>query len=158
MGGLAHSQFSTADLPKNERFSAWREDISSIFDVERSPICDETPFHATFELYHFGRSILAEVDSSAGRYVRSKEKVRRDGLDAFLVQLFIEGGVQFGCGQRTTYTEAGDIVIFDLAQPVDNINSRFRHVTSMWPREVLEEVHPILPAGTARRFPATTRP
>jgi AraC-like DNA-binding protein len=63
-------------------------------------------------------------------------------LDAILIQLFIRGSVQFGVGQRITYAKAGDIVIFDLAQTVDNINLEFDHITSMWPRSAVEELIP----------------
>lgn len=113
-----------------------------IFDVEKSPVADEAPFHATFDLFHFGQSVLGDLTASTGRYVRTRRKVARDGLDAILLQLFLEGGVQFGVGRRTTYAQAGDIVVFDLAQPVDNINTKFRHLTSMWPRAAIEEVLP----------------
>jgi len=116
--------------------------MSPIFDVEDSPSPVDRPYHATFELHHFGQSVLGDLKASTGRYIRTERKAARDGLDAILIQLFIEGGVQFGVGRRTTYAQAGDIVIFDLAQPVDNINSEFRHVTSMWPRAAIEEVVP----------------
>lgn len=141
---LPHSLFTTDVLPERERFAGWREDMSVIFDVEQiSPLSGEKDaFQATFDLYHFGRSVLGGLSSSTARYVRSQRKAARDGLDAILLQLFLEGGVQFGVGQRTTYAEAGDIVVFDLAQPVNNINRRFRHITSMWPRTVLEETVP----------------
>jgi AraC-like DNA-binding protein len=144
MDKLPHSLFSTDTLPSQERFAAWREDMSVIFDVERvpSPPSGDEAFHATFELFYFGRSVLGGLSSSTGRYIRSRRKAARDGLDAILLQLFLEGGVQFGVGQRTTYADAGDIVVFDLAQPVDNINRSFRHITSMWPRVLLEEVVP----------------
>lgn len=144
MSALPHSLFTTDVLRERDRFAGWREDMSVIFDVEKAPVseADNEAFFATFELYHFGRSVLGGLSSSTGRYIRSQSKAARDGLDAILVQLFLEGGVQFGVGQRTTYAKAGDIVIFDLAQPVDNINSKFRHLTSMWPRHALEEVAP----------------
>jgi len=141
---LPHSLFTTDVLGERERFAAWREDMSVIFDVEKAPLAkgDDDAFFATFELYHFGRSVLGGLSSSTARYIRSQRKATRDGLDAILIQLFLEGGVQFGVGQRTTYAEAGDIVVFDLAQPVDNINSKFRHLTTMWPRDVIEEAIP----------------
>lgn len=118
--------------------------MSVIFDVEQilPPYGKKDPFQATFDLYHFGHSVLGGLSSSTARYVRSQRKAARDGLDAILIHLFLEGGVEFGVGQRTTYAEAGDIVVFDLAQPVDNINRKFRHITSMWPRTVLEETVP----------------
>jgi AraC-like DNA-binding protein len=142
VNSLPHSLFTTDALPEKDRFAAWREDMSTIFDVEESPLPVERPYHATFELHHFGRSVLGDLGASTGRYVRKQRKAARDGLDAVLLQLFIEGEVQFGVGRRTTYAQAGDIVIFDLAQPVDNINSKFRHVTSMWPRAAIETVVP----------------
>jgi len=139
---LPHSLFTTDALPEKDRFAAWREDMSTIFDVEDSPLPIESPYHATFELHHFGQSVLGDLKASPGRYVRTPRKASRDGLDAILLQLFIEGGVQFGVGRRTTHAQAGDIVIFDLAQPVDNINAKFRHITTMWPRAAIEEVVP----------------
>lgn len=113
-----------------------------IFDLERAPLGDSDPFHAVFDLYHFGHSVLGHLDASPGRYIRSRLKAARDGMDSILLQFFLEGGVQFGVGSRITYAVAGDIVVFDLAQPVDNINRKFQHLTSMWPRSAIEEVVP----------------
>ena len=156
MSSLPHSHFSTDDHPEKDRLCAWREDISVIFDHEIAPIRDPDPFHATFDVYHFGHSVLARLDASPGRYVRSTRKASRDGMDSILLQLFLEGSVQFGTERRTTYAEAGDIVVFDLAQPVDNINRKFRHLTALWPRDAIEAVVPdiarwhghCLPRGT----------
>jgi AraC-like DNA-binding protein len=142
VGSLLHSHFTTDALPPRDRFAAWREDMSVIFDLEKSPVHDERSHHATFDLYHFGQSVVGDLRASTGRYVRSGKKAARDGLDSILLQLFVEGGVQFGTGRRTTYARAGDIVIFDLSQPVDNINTEFHHITSMWPRMAIEEAIP----------------
>jgi AraC-like DNA-binding protein len=139
---LPHSLFTTDALPEKDRFAAWREDMSVIFDVEKSPIDDENPHHATFSVYQFGQSVLGGLNASPGRYLRSGRKVARDGLDAILLQLFVKGGVQFGVGRRTTYANAGDLVVFDLAQTVDNINTGFHHITAMWPRAAVEEMVP----------------
>lgn len=153
MSSLPHSIFSTDALSEKERFTAWREDMSVIFDVEKAPVRDDAPFHATFDLYFFGQSVVGALDASTGRYVRSRRKADKDGLDAILLQLFVEGGVQFGVGQRTTYASAGDIVVFDLAQPVDNINRKFRHITAMWPRAAIEEVVPDIARWHGRSLP-----
>jgi len=122
--------------------SAWCDDISVLFDVDRAAHDDGNPFHAHFDLYHFGHSVLAYLDSSTARYLRNSRKSARDGIDSILLQLFLEGGVQFGVGNQTTYAEANDIVVFDLTQPIDNINQKFRHITAVWPRTRIEEVVP----------------
>ena len=142
MARLPHSRFSTDDLPAKDRWGFWREDISVLFDLERAPIEDPEPFHAVFDLYHFGHSVLGHLDASPGRYLRSPRKAARDGMDSILLQLFLEGGLQFGVGRRTTHAKTGDIVVFDLSQPVDNINLKFEHLTIMWPRSAIEEVVP----------------
>jgi hypothetical protein len=98
---LPHSLFTTDALLEKDRFAAWREDMSTIFDVEDSPLPIERPYHATFELHHFGQSVLGDLKASTGRYIRSPRKAARDGLDAILIQLFIEGGVRFCVGRRT---------------------------------------------------------
>jgi hypothetical protein len=150
---LPHSHFSTNDLPEKDRMNAWREDISVLFDLERAPISDLEPFHATMGVYHFGQSVLADLKASSGRYVRSKRKASRDGMDAIFLQLFLEGGVQFGTAGRTTYAEAGDIVVFDLAQPVDNINRKFHHITAMYSRSAIEAVVPDISRWHGRSLP-----
>ena len=153
MTALPRSHFTTDALHERDRFSGWRDDVSVIFDVEECSVGEEEPFHADFDLYYFGQSVLAELKSSTGRYLRSKQKATRDGLDGILLQLFLEGGVQFNVRQRTTYAHAGDIVVFDLAQPVDNINTRFRHITSMWPRAAIEQVVPDIAHWHGRTLP-----
>jgi AraC-like DNA-binding protein len=85
---------------------------------------------------------LSDLRSSGARYIRNRRKIRRDGLDMILVQLFVEGGVQFGLGNETRYGQAGDIVLFDLTQPNDNINTDFRHITAGISRERVEAVIP----------------
>ena len=127
--------------------------MSVIFDVEPVPALDSQPHHATFDLYQFGQSVLADLNASSGRYARTGRKATQDGLDAILLQLFVEGEVQFGAGQRTTYASAGEIVVFDLAQPADNINTQFRHITCMWPRTVIEEVIPDIARWHGRTLP-----
>lgn len=142
MALIPHSRFCTDDLPERDREAAWHEDISVIFDHASAPVEDPFPFHACFDVYHFGHSALARLQASSGRYMRSTRKATTDGMDAILIQLFLEGGVQFGVGQRTTYAEAGDIIVFDLAQPVDNVNQRFHNITMGWPREMIEALVP----------------
>lgn len=143
MEKLPHSRFSTNDLPEKDRFGAWREDVSLLFDVE-DPDCEKgAPFRATFDLYNFGQSVLAELDSSGARYRRSRKMILSDGIDSVLLQLFVEGEVQFRTGSRATYVRSGDIVEFDLNQQVDNLNSSFKHLTFMLPRALVDKSIPV---------------
>lgn len=138
--------FTTDSVPEKDRFAAWREDISALFDVEELPVKDEKPFHATFHAYHFGQSVVGDLKATGGRYLRSSLKVARDGMDAILLQLFveggIEGGVQCGVGNRRTGAVAGDIVVFDLGQSLDTINSDYHAITILWQRQAMEQVIP----------------
>ncbi|MFP4156810.1 MAG: helix-turn-helix domain-containing protein [Opitutales bacterium] len=140
---IPRSCFSTESFPPQDHFSAWREGISSIFQLERTPglDCGES-FHARLEVYQFPQMGLSQVQSTRARYVRNRHKISQDGVDMILVQLFVKGGVQFGVGKETRYGRAGDIVLFDLAQTNDNINSDFCHVTAGIARERVEAVIP----------------
>lgn len=142
MRKLPHSLFITETLRPTERFDAWKQDISTIFDVEDPCFDDDEQFHASFDLYNFGQSVLAQLDSSAAKYLRSRQKILSDGMDSILLQLFLEGGVQFGSGKQTTYAGKGDIVVFDLSRPVENFNSTFKHITMMMPRDVMDAAIP----------------
>lgn len=142
MEKLPHSLFTTDTLRSTERFDAWKADMSTIFDVEDPCFDGEAQFHATFDLYNFGQSVLAELDSSAAKYLRSRKKILGDGMDSILLQLFLQGGVQFGSGKQTTRARKGDIIVFDLSRPVENYNSTFKHLTMMLPREVMDAAIP----------------
>ena len=83
MSALPHSLFTTDALPEKDRFAAWREDMSVIFDGEKSPLNDPVPCHASFKLHHFGQSVIGDLKASTGRYLRTRRKLSRDGLATF---------------------------------------------------------------------------
>jgi AraC-like DNA-binding protein len=139
---LPHSLFTTDQYKENDRFAAWREDISLIFQLENLPFEKTEDYHATFDLYNFGQSVLAELHASPSRYVRSAKKSRQDGLDAILVQLILEGEIQFNFNNQSIEVAAGDIIIFDLTQQANNINTAFRHLTFMVARDKIEPLVP----------------
>ncbi|MCC5848288.1 MAG: helix-turn-helix domain-containing protein [Verrucomicrobia bacterium] len=138
MSSLPFSQFSTASLPRKDRFDAWRESIEVLFDVEELPRRDGNPFHAELQTHRIGEMLVARLDSETARYIRPRERIIQDGMDILMIQFFLEGEVLFRTGKESNRGKPGDLIVFDFARPLDNINTRFRHLSLLAPRDRLE--------------------
>ena len=154
MSHVPHSLFSTAHLEPEERYAVWKESISVIFDVERKQDELATEFEARLQAYLFEDLILAKTNSSAAHYRRSPLSIRQDGLDMILIQLFIEGEVQFKTGRKVTNAQAGDLVVFDLGQEVANFNTDFHHLSAAFPRELISGIVPRIEHWHGKTLPS----
>lgn len=115
---IARSYFSTSALSGAQKFDAWRDTVSALFDVKITPNTPAKPFDSEIETYMLGNMLVMQTKSSSQAFQRTSETIARDGVDHILVQLFTEGG-------NTLFTEdgpikvlAGDIQVLDMAQPV----------------------------------------
>lgn len=115
-----------------------------MFDLLPSPVASMETFHAKFDAYNLGKIVVASLDSSSARYRRSEKRLSSDGMDIILVQLLLSGEIQFGSSKQTTYASPGEILIFDLAQPLDNVNVDFRHLSIAVPRGMIERQIPTI--------------
>lgn len=148
-----HSIFSTEHLVASERYAAWKESISVIFECEYEAEQGSQPFEARLEALQFDQSLLVMVDSSESDYRRRSASIRMDGLDAILIQLFIKGGVQFCSGKKVTYGKAGDLIVFDLNQEIQNHNTCFQHLTILIPGQMISPLVPNIEHWHGRVLP-----
>jgi AraC-like DNA-binding protein len=131
------SLFQTHALHPNQRFCAWRESISVIFDVTLP--CSTLPenFGARVESYLVGDVMLARCTASAQHFSRSLNKIAEDSIDHYMVQLFISGTVEMERNGRLIQGHAGRIVTFDCGEVLDSTNSDFDLLSVFVPRRRL---------------------
>ncbi|MCC5846130.1 MAG: helix-turn-helix domain-containing protein [Verrucomicrobia bacterium] len=153
MNSLPTSQFSTASLPRKDRFAAWRESIEVLFEIQEVQSANEADFFADLHVHRVGEMLLARLESQTARYVRPRERIIRDGVDILMIQFFLEGEVLFRTGNDSTRGMPGDLIVFDFARPLDNINSRFRNLSLLAPRDRLEAYVPGIARYHGRPLP-----
>lgn len=145
MTPLPRTIFTTDTFNAKDRFGAWQESMGVLFDITATATTLEPAFYATVDCFQFQQLLLAQTKSHAARYTRCEKRLRRDGLDIILIQLFEEGETLFGAKNQTTLGDTGQMIVFDLAQPLANYNSEYTNLTLAFPRELIEarvpEIH-----------------
>lgn len=139
MSKLPHAHLDTSSLSSADAFEQWRGWVSVVFDTVSELPDDGRRFEASMDNFLLGQLVLGDTRCSEGTYSRSRAKISQDGMDGILVQYFLEGETQFGVDRHSANVLTGDITIFDLAQPMENFNTAYRHYTVAVPRELLTE-------------------
>lgn len=147
--------FSTVELPAAARFEAWRDQMLPLFALElpdrrARPACD-----ATLTMFHLGSALVSRVELAATshRGLRPAQKIRRDPLDHYLVEIYTGGGSVGEAGSDEFALDAGDVGFFDLGQPFTMQSSRSESVAITLPRILVERLVP----GAARMHGAVLR-
>jgi AraC-like DNA-binding protein len=131
--------FTTEWVDAALRWPIWRETASVVFDAAMPP---EGPFTASIQAFYPGSIAFTETHVTPLSYERSRRKIARDGMDHFMVTLYLDEGAQGSAGTKEVELGRGDICIVDLGQPL-----RLRHLGSRTfslfvPRAALESILP----------------
>ncbi|WP_051278340.1 helix-turn-helix domain-containing protein [Solimonas flava] len=129
-------RFSTEGLREREAFDAWHDAAAVIFDTDR-----ETPrrgFAAAITAYHAGEFVISDTRFGAQRFERPLRKLRADGLDHFLIQLYRRGGYAGRSGDDTLQVRPGELSVLDLSRPISTRASSAETVSLVIPRRLLE--------------------
>lgn len=129
--------FSVSGVAEKDRFGLWKESISCIFDVEYDRDFPRDEFHARVEASLFGELMLARTTSTCQLWTRSSSTVARDGMDHYMIQLFVEGGMEAEHRRGSTLVENRSLVVFDLAQEMSSRTSCFSNLSLIVPRDAL---------------------
>lgn len=140
-GGAPVVRFSTAGLPHSERFEAWRQMMSALFDVRRLRCHGADAFSASLTAYHFGGFLLCHSRSDAARYQRTLQRSRLDDLDHYLIHMPLQQAGAFGDAGRGLQgirrLRPMDVGIFDMALPAGVIAGAGEAITLIVPRATL---------------------
>lgn len=134
--------FSTETFAPSERFEAWREETSAMFEMEPAEHPD-VPYDSRFdftvlgEVMFGGRNWLNPARTAVHGMARSPQKIRTDGLDAYYLQLQIGENIRGYAGQTAAQISPGDLCLLDLASPFDLEVTTGDTVCMVIPRDIL---------------------
>nr|WP_304363719.1 AraC family transcriptional regulator [Jiella sp. LLJ827] len=129
-----HSVFSVQAVSPRERFAFWKESIACVFDVEADPDVRGHDFSAELEATLLGDMMLARTTTLGQSWRRSASTIARDGMDHYMIQLFVEGGMETDHRNGSASVGERSLVVFDLSQEVASQTSRFTNLSLIIPR------------------------
>src|SRR5579885_465754 len=134
----------TTDLWKraDDRFEAWRESIDVIFDVR--PHGGRVPegFAASVRAYNLGEMLVAGVDFSGQHFERKTARIASDGIDHYLVQLYVTGGLEGEANRSGFHVRSRDVEILDLGKPHSSNTLTSTTIAIVVPRDLMLEMLP----------------
>lgn len=149
---LPSTVFHTDQAAAEDRFDAWRESISVLFDVIPPARGTLEGFEASVHATHLGQLLVGDICFGAQQFARDRARAARDGLDHYLVQWYRGGGF---AGQHDSdgdmRVHAGDIVFFDMARPQRTFAHSSRVLSLIVPRALCDEAF----GATAERLHGT---
>lgn len=131
---IAASYFRTATLAPAERFAAWRESVGVFLDARLAANDDPARFHGDVESYLLDDVVLSRPRASAQKFDRPSGRIARDGIDSYMIQLFVRGNTDIALGRRSLHGQEKRIVGFDLGETLDSANAEFDIICAVVPR------------------------
>lgn len=133
------THFSTSEVPEANRFDAWRDKISVIFDVASIGAPGAPSFEARVDAYQIGNLVITDSQQGEQAYVNTPKRIRRSGIDLIQVGLYRAGGYSGDANGKSIQGRPGDLQILDLAQPIHSVEPASDMVCVFMPREILQE-------------------
>ena len=127
------SFFRTQTLPRAERFGAWRESVGVFLDARLDPRGDASGFAGDVESYLLDDIVISRPRANGQKFDRASARIGRDGMDHYMIQLFVRGGTDMALGRRTLSADR-QLIGFDLGEVLDSVNSDFDIVCAVVPR------------------------
>ncbi len=134
---LPRSTFSTQRLRRTEKFSAWRDSISVIYDTSLVEGDEYEDFEAMADGFLLGPISQMRCASSRQNFTRSRMAIDRDGIDHYMIQIFTHGRCHARTPHGDVVMEPGDVCVFDNAQELDTTNEPFDLMALFLPRTLL---------------------
>ena len=129
---IAH--FDTSLIEPELRLEAWHENMGVLFDLSTEDGSrQDNRIYARIDACSFGDTVFGVTEANTQRFVRNRKRIAREGIDHILVQLFLNGGGETRDGVRI---RANDMLVIDLDQPHEMLNTDFANLTLVLPRDL----------------------
>lgn len=134
--------FDSESLEAGQRYDAWQENLGVLFDMT-PPDGGNSPkdFRASIDACNLGGVIFGVTRAQTQMFRRNSRRVARDDMDHLLVQVFLKGG---GVANSDHRINAGDMLVIDLDQPHQMLNTDFANLTMVLPRDLIGGVSQFL--------------
>lgn len=125
--------FETGEVGKTHQYDYWVDKIEAFFDIE-TPITKRRncAFNGSMSLLHLDDVIFGKVKSDEQLFTRSDTRIARDGLDHFIVQVFLDGGGPIDGGH---VVQKGDVLVIDMGRAHARESHAFEHLSFVVPRD-----------------------
>lgn len=133
---VPRSVFDTVHLTPNQRIDAYRANMSVIFDTHDFQTTD-IDFGACLESYLIDDLLLVDCQTIAQTFTRSNAMIGKDGMDHFLIQLFLFGATIFDRAAKEMVCDSSALIVIDAARSWKAFNPDFRNLTIVIPRRLL---------------------
>lgn len=130
------SLFRTQTLPEAERFGAWRESVGVFLDARLDSRSDAGAFAGDVESYLLDDIVISRPRANGQKFDRRSPRIASDGIDHYMIQLFVRGGADIALGRRSLQG-ARRLIGFDLGEELDSFNSDFDIICAIIPRRRL---------------------
>lgn len=142
MERLPSTVFDTASFRVRDRYDLWRDSFSVAFGYDLSPDVAPKAFHARIENVLLGPAMLAHYLASAASYERSAVRIAKDGVDMVMLQLYLGGPARYEHNGNAVRCGVGDLVLMDLAQPLNTWHDTQHNLTLCLPRALVVDAVP----------------
>lgn len=132
---LPFTAFHTGLVEPEDSFEAWRQIMAPMFDM--APVRGEAAFLGAVQAWHLGHLVVGGHQSLDVRFSRDSRSLA-NGIDHYLIQLYLDGGFTCEAGEDVVSVGRGDISLLDLGRPLDGIAMASNAVSVVIPREALE--------------------
>lgn len=129
-------RFSTDDLPPALRDEAWREATAPFFDAR--PVHRDEGLSGYVAALPMAGFMIGATGFNAQQYERDRRRISVHGLDQWLVQVFLDGGLDAEHAGGRFSVRQGDVCVFDLTQPFRSEVSAGRTVSVLLPRAMID--------------------
>lgn len=131
---LPASLFATHALMPEARFGAWHESMRVFLDSSLGGLDDPAAFSGENESYLLDDLVLTRGIARRQKFDRSRAKIALDGIDHYLIEVFLAGHTEMNVGRRIVRSEVGRAIGFDLGEVMDSFNSNFDVLCAVVPR------------------------
>lgn len=135
--GIVPVRYSTAGIAPAERHEAWSDrgwpSVAALF--ESTPI---GPFSTSAENVYLDGIAVSYSNGTARLLERSPERIAADRIDILGAGVLLEGEMHGVARNREFEARAGEILLFDIAQPITMTMSITRSIQLAIPRALAE--------------------
>jgi AraC-like DNA-binding protein len=135
--GIEPVRYSTADIPPAERHETWSDrgwpSVAALF--ESTPI---GPFSTSAENIYLDGIAVSYSTGTARLLERTPERIAADKIDILGVGVLLEGEMHGVARMHEFEARSGEILLFDIAQPITMTMSITRSIQLAIPRAVAE--------------------
>lgn len=134
---MPNIHISTHQLEPGKRSDFWRTIIQPIYEISSFEGDTSAVLEGEITSYSAGSLSIATTRFNSQRYKRDRKLINLANFEFYLIQLITAGTVLGNFDGRDVKASIGDILIIDLARPVESEAAAGSRITTTIPKEML---------------------